>query len=85
MIEDAKDAYLDVVASRSLPEHRLQAATRQLMVCEDATWLHDSPPLEGDMRGLCLMHLENLYRILGVPVPRDVSEGTSASHYAGVQ
>lgn len=85
MVKDAKDAYLDVVASRSLPEHRLQAATRQLMVCEDATWLRDSPPLEGDTRGLCLMHLENLYRILGVPVPRDVSEGTSASHYAGVQ
>lgn len=83
MIMDANDAYLDVVSSQSLPEHRLQAATRQLMVCEDATWLRDTLPLAGGSRSLCQMHLENLYRILGVPVPTSVSEDSSATRSPG--
>ena len=79
MLTDARDAYVEMVGSFLLPAHRVEVATRQLMVCEDSAWLGGMQAPGNGITRLGRMHMCNLYRILGMPIPAGLANGATST------
>jgi alpha-amylase/alpha-mannosidase (GH57 family) len=74
MLIDAKRAFDQAVADGRLDGERLEAATRQLAICEGSDWFwwfgdYNDPGSVADFERLYRRHLSNLYRILEVEAP----------------
>ena len=74
MLGDAKRAFDQVMAARSLDSEQVAAAELQLAVCEGSDWFWwfgDYNPADSvsDFESLYRMHLANLYRLLGLEPP----------------
>ena len=90
---EAKQAYDEVVAQRSLGAAQRTAVERQLALCESSDWFwwfgdYNPPEAVSQFDQLYRRQLTNLYRLLARPVPanlsRPISVGRGSMEHGGV-
>ncbi|HKL78084.1 MAG TPA: glycoside hydrolase family 57 protein [Gammaproteobacteria bacterium] len=74
MLVEAKQAYDRVVAKGKLSDEALEAATRQLAICEGSDWFwwfgdYNPADIVRDFERLYRLHLSRLYRLIDVQPP----------------
>ena len=79
LLVDAKHCYDEVVASGKLSPQELSDASRQLAICEGSDWFwwfgdYNPGPTVSQFDQLYRTHLAQLYQLLGVEAPGNLSE-----------
>jgi alpha-amylase/alpha-mannosidase (GH57 family) len=82
LLASAKQSYNLVMASGRLSEPDMQAATTQLAICEGSDWYwwfgdYNPPEAVSVFDRLFRANLANLYRLLQLPAPAQLSEPIS--------
>lgn len=92
LLNEAKCAYDEVLSSGGLPAERIEAATRQLAVCEGSDWFwwfgdYNAAEAVSDFERLYRRHLSRLYELIGRPPPESlthvISQGRGAPARGG--
>jgi alpha-amylase/alpha-mannosidase (GH57 family) len=82
LLASAKQSYNLVMASGRLSEEAMQAVSRQLAICEGSDWFwwfgdYNPPEAVAVFDGLFRANLTNLYKLLQLPAPAQLSEPIS--------
>ncbi|WP_097461421.1 glycoside hydrolase family 57 protein [Mangrovitalea sediminis] len=78
LLIEAKKAYDEVLASGTLAPEVVEAATRQLAVCEGSDWFwwfgdYNAADAVSDFERLYRRHLTRLYELIGRPAPESLT------------
>lgn len=82
LLSAAKQTFDHVMATEQFDSETQHALLRQLAICEGSDWFwwfgdYNSADSVSDFERLFRLHLSNLYQMLGVEVPQNLSESVS--------